>query len=475
MLDQSLRAAILALRSKGHGIRPIARALGVSRLTVRDVLASGSVEVHSIERVEKAEPYREQILDLYAKCSGNLVLVHEGLLAQGAQLSYPALTGFCRRHGIGYEPRKPAGHYTFEPGQEMQHDTSPHEVKVGGVVRRVQTASLVLAWSRMIFIQLYPNFTRFDCKVFLTDALQYFGGSCKSCMIDNTHVVVLRGTGKNMVPVPEMVAFGERFHFVFAAHEAGDANRSAQVEAHFNYVEGNFIRSNRTFIDFADLNGQAVAWCDHVNAKYSRRLHGTRRELFATELPQLQRLPIWVPPVYRLHERFVDVEGYVSVHCNRYSVPYQLIGRRLEVRETKDRIEVFHGPRLIASHGRIPDPLDTRITIAEHRPPRGEGRSARHGRSVEEEQILKIEPRLAPYVAALKAKVGGQAVLPLRRLRRLLRDYPREPFLDAVNTALQYGLCDLERLERMVLRRLGQQYFVLPGMDEDPEDDDEEE
>jgi hypothetical protein len=182
-----------------------------------------------------------------------------------------------------------------------------------------------------------------------------------------------------------------------------------------------------------------------------------------------------VPPVYRLHDRTVDIEGYVSIHGNRYSVPYQLIGRRLEVRETKDRIEVFHGPRLVAAHVRLLDPTDARVTIAEHRPPRGEGRSARHGCSVEEELILKIEPRLAPYVAALKTKVGGQAVLPLRRLRRLLRDYPREPFLDAINTALQYGLYDIERLERMVLRRLGQQYFVLPGGPDDPEDDDEEE
>ena len=473
MLDQSKRAAILALRSRGHGVRPIARALGVSRIAVREVLARGSAEVPRVERTEKAEPYREQILDLHAKCSGNLVLVHEGLLAQGAQLSYQALTGFCRRHGIGYEPRKPAGRYVFEPGQEMQHDTSPHDVKIGGVLRRVQTASVVLAWSRMIFIQLYPHFTRFDCKVFLTDAFQYLGGTCRRCMIDNTHVVVLRGTGRNMVPVPEMAAFAERYHFDFRAHEVGDPNRSAQVEAHFSYVEGNFVRSGRSFADFADLNRQAVAWCDHVNAKSSRRLKGSRRELFASESPHLERLPLWVPPVYRLHDRIVDVEGYVSLHANRYSVPYQLIGRRLEVRETKDRVEVFHGPRLVASHVRLLDPLDTRVTLPEHRPPRGEGRCARHGCSVEEELVLRVEPQLGPYVAALKAKVGGQAVLPLRRLRRLLRDYPREPFLDAVRTAHHYGLYDMERLERMILRRVGQQYFVLPGVD-GPEDDDEE-
>jgi hypothetical protein len=44
-----------------------------------------------------------------------------------------------------------------------------------------------------------------------------------------------------MVPVPEMVAFGERFGFEFAAHEIGDANRSARVERPFRFIEGNFL------------------------------------------------------------------------------------------------------------------------------------------------------------------------------------------------------------------------------------------
>ena len=54
-------------------------------------------------------------------------------------------------------------------------------------------------------------------------------------MIDNTHVVVLRGSGRDMVPVPEMAAFGERFGFQFVAHAIGNANRSARVERPFQF------------------------------------------------------------------------------------------------------------------------------------------------------------------------------------------------------------------------------------------------
>jgi hypothetical protein len=205
--------------------------LEISRVAVRKVLRSNSAKVPELHRSEKAEPYRQQILELFDKCKGNLVRVHEELAASGAEMSYQALTAFCRRHGIGQTPPPVAvGQYHFAPGEEMQHDTSPHDVELGGKKRKVQTASAVLCYSRMLFFQCYPTFQRFDCKVFLTEALRYFSGAAGRVMIDNTHVVVLRGSGREMVPVPEMAAFAERFGFQFVAHAIGNANRSARVE-----------------------------------------------------------------------------------------------------------------------------------------------------------------------------------------------------------------------------------------------------
>ncbi len=320
MVSQAQRTAILELSAKGVSKREIARVLQLSRLTVRKVLRSNSTQVPEIQRAEKAEPHRQQILELLSTCKGNLVRVHEELQAQGAVLSYPALTAFCRRHGIGQTPVLPAGQYHFEPGVEMQHDTSPHEVEVGGRKHKAQTASAVLCYSRLLFFQIRPTFQRFDCKVFLTDALRYMGGAVERVMIDNTHVVVLRGTGREMIPVPEMEAFGERFGFRFVAHERGDANRSARVERPFGFIEGNFL-AGRTFPSWDDLNQQARQWCDRVNATYKKHIRAVPRELFAVERMHLKPLPAWIPEVYRLHQRTVDVEGYVSVHSIRYSVP----------------------------------------------------------------------------------------------------------------------------------------------------------
>lgn len=458
MLSQAQRTTILELHARGTNKREIARLLNLSRQSVRKVLQSNSNAVPRIAREEKAAPHRQQILELLHACKGNLVRVHEELLASGAGLSYQALTAFCRRQGIGQEPIVPVGRYHFEPGVELQHDTSPHELTVAGRKLKAQTASAVLCYSRLLYFEIWPTFQRFDCKAFLTEALRYFGGSPQRVMIDNTHVVVLRGSGKQMEPVPEMASFAERLGFRFVAHEIGDANRSARVERPFHFIENNFL-AGRTFASWPDLNTQARQWCDRVNATYKKHIRAIPRELFAVERLHLKPLPAWIPEVYRLHQRMVDTEGYVALHTNRYSVPATFIGRRVEVREAREKIEIELDAHRIVTHTRILD-ADQRVTLSEHRPPRGEARK-RSDPHPDEAAILKAAPEIAPYVENLKRKGRKVTGLALRQLLRMLREYPRESFLGAIAEAAQYGLYDLDRVERMILRRVQRDFFLL--------------
>mgnify|MGYP001603148937 CR=1 FL=1 len=184
MLDADRRHAILTLAGRGHGVRTVARAVGVSRNTVRRVLGNGSTAVKEVVRPEQLAPALEAIRDLYGQCEGNRVRVWEELAALGTAVPYTTLTGFMRRHGIGVAQKERAGSYHFEPGEEMQHDTSPHDVTVGGKKRRLQCAALILCHSRMLFARCYPTFNRFFAKIFLTEALLLMGGAARRCVID---------------------------------------------------------------------------------------------------------------------------------------------------------------------------------------------------------------------------------------------------------------------------------------------------
>lgn len=471
MLDRDTRAAILRLRTEGHGMRTIARALGVSRGAVRQVVRSGHVEVPKLERPTELDDHLLRVRTLHGECGGNLVRVHEELAREGVEVAYSTLTAFCRRHQIGVAEPEPTGRYVFAPGKESQHDTSPHDVRIGDRMRRMQCAGLVLGYSRMSFAQVYPRFTRLECRGFLTEGWRAFGGAAERCTVDNTSVVRVRGTGKTMEPAPEMVAFAERFGFRFEAYELGDKNRNALVERLFHYIERNFY-PGRTFADITDLNAQLRAWCDRINHK-PRRLWGHVKripfELFMAERPALRPLPLHIPEVFELHSRRVDLEAYVTLHTNRYSVPPRWMRRSVEVRESLDRVRIFAGHELIAEHPRLEPGAGRRRTDKRHR--RTRVPKAPPPPSAEEKTLRAAAPELGELAERLRARHGGQALRAMRRLHRFYFEYPTEQLVDAVREALAYGLLDLARIERMTLRRIRGDFFQLPLPDEDDDGD----
>jgi hypothetical protein len=167
----------------------------------------------------------------------------------------------------------------------------------------------------------------------------------------------------------------------------------------------------------------------------------------------------------------VDVEAFVSLHSNRYSVPGDWIGRRVEVRETRDKVEIQLGLRDLVIHKRVWDATGDRYVLPEHRRPRGQG-VRKYGLETEERAILELVPDVADYLAALKQHTRKIPRLALRQLLRMAREYPRRPLLAAIREAAGYGLYDLDRLERMILRRIAGDYFRLRDWEENGGDDD---
>jgi hypothetical protein len=111
-----------------------------------------------------------------------------------------------------------------------------------------------------------------------------------------------------------------------------------------------------------------------------------------------------------------------------------------------------------------------------HRPPRGQGGRG-HDRAPfpEEQDLRRLLPEIDTYLAALKRRGKLQTTLALRQLLRMAREYPPAPLLAAIQTAAHYGLYDLGRLERMVLRGIATTYFQLPlSPDPAPGDPDDE-
>src|SRR3954453_3740969 len=401
----------------------------------------------------------------FSRARGNVVRVGELLAGEGLEVPYSTLTRWVRDADLRGPPRR-AGEYHFAPGQEMQHDTSPHRVRFepAGKPVTMQCAGLVLAYSRRLFIQYYPRFARFEAKAFLLEAARFMAGVCPVCVIDNTSVLLAAGAGADAVVAPEMAAFARTLGFRFRAHRVGNPDRKGRIERPFAYVETNFL-VGRSFEDFDDLNRQAADWCRNVaNRKPKQALGMSPDAAYLIEQPHLVTLPDVLPPVYDLLERVVDLHGYVSVDTNRYSVPERYVGKSVTVTKMPATIEVRHKTIAIAVHRRVIGQRDTRnVQPSHHGIPVRQGR----GTAAEEALLCGHHDSLDRYSAALRQHGRAGNRRGLRRLIEMRRTYPPGPFIAAIEQALRYGLFDLARLEDLVLKQVGGEFFALNTAEQD--------
>jgi hypothetical protein len=130
------------------------------------------------------------------------------------------------------------------------------------------------------------------------------------------------------------------------------------------------------------------------------------------------------------------------------------IGCRVEVRDTKDKIEIQLDALRLVTHRRLVEAQHQRVTLAEHRRP------AATDRGVAIIPIPKRRPSLRPCPSwltmspGLKQRSRKIVTLALRQLPRLVREYPRKQLLEAVREAAHLRLYDLDRAERTILRRV---------------------
>ncbi|MEO5351040.1 MAG: IS21 family transposase [Magnetococcus sp. YQC-3] len=455
MVTTELRQTILTMHQNSVAVRQIARVLKLSRNTVREVVRNDGEPSPPASRQQQAT---KLLPEVYRRCQGNAVRIREVLQGEySLEVPYSTLTRLIRQESLR-ESRQRIGQYHFVPGEEMQHDTSPHRVVLADRTVTAHCATLVLAYSRRLFLRYFPVFTRFEAKLFLAEALRFMEGACQRCLIDNSSVIVTAGSGADARMAADMESLAALFGFSFVAHAVGRPQRKGRVERPFHYIEHNFL-AGRTFANWDELNSEAMKWCQETANQKVKRLLGTTPETaYLMERPHLTPLPDHFPPLFQVEHRVVDLEGYVNLETNRYSVPDRLLGQKVEVHKHDRKVRILHQGRLVAEHQRLVGKRDGRITQPGHHQ---ELVRASPAPPTEEQLLLGINEFLDAYVAKVKENAPGRGVVRLRRLLNLKRTYPPEPFQAAIRSAHHYGLYDLDRLERMILKQVAGDIFAL--------------
>jgi hypothetical protein len=448
-------------------VRQVARRLKVSRNTVREIIALEGAVPNSV-RGDKILVDPDLLRELHAQCDGYRQRIYEKLVEEkGIQIKYSTLTRLMRDLEIGAPADTRCDQVPDKPGAEMQHDTSTRIVSLGGVPTKVVASLLYLRYSKRRYLKFYHVFNRFMMKCFFHEALVFWGYAAPECIIDNTNLARLRGTGKDAVIVPEMAQFAEQYEFKFVCHEKGHANRKAGDERGFFTAETNFY-PGRTFVSFEDLNRQALEW---ATVRLEHRPVGKSRLIpavaFEHERAYLKKLPPYLPAPYLVHDRGTDQYGYASFGGNFYWVPGTDRGD-VKVLQYSDCLKIYRARELLAEYRLPADGVKNRKFSPEGLPkPRHSPRDARKRTEPEEKKLRAMAEVVGAYLDFTLAPKGIQRHRFVRDLFALAAQISASLFVTSIERALKYGVVDIETIQRIVSMYVHQGTDTLPQAEVD--------
>jgi transposase len=275
-----------------------------------------------------------------------------------------------------------------DPGEQAQVDWGHFgHMRVSGAQRPVSAFSMVLSWSRALYVdfcfdQQMDTFCRMHRR-----ALEFFGGIPRRIVYDNLKSVVLNRVGSVVQFNPRFLAFAGHYVFEPTAAPVRYPEFKGRVEASIKYIRHSFFYG-RSFASLEDLRAQAGRWRDDIA---NQRLHGTTRERPADRLlverPRLRALPPHPFDTDLVIPVIVSKEARVRLDCNTYSVPFRLVGKSVHVRADDHKVRIVHDGVEVAAHARcwerrrhIQDPAHTEELLERRKtarlPSRREGLAA---------------------------------------------------------------------------------------------------
>jgi len=467
MISQDKRAAIYRLHEEGMGVRKIARSLRVNRGTVREIIEQKGVMPES-NRKDKIELDPDLVAKLYKDCDGWVQRMHEILTEEKAiQIGYSTLTSKIRELELGTAKNQRTGQVPDRAGEEMQQDTSAYRVKLGNKSVLVQASLLYYRYSKVRYLKFYRSFNRFKMKCFFHEALTFWNYAAGICIIDNTNLARLHGTGKNAVIVPEMEQFARQYGFAFVCHEIKHSNRKAGNERGFFTIVTNFF-AGRKFEDMQDLNRQAFMWAtDRLANRPTGKTRLIPAAAFEYEKPYLNKLPVYVEPPYLVHQRRTDQYGYASFDGNFYWIPGT---KRYDVKvlQYSDHLRIYHRRKLLGEYQIPPEGVkNEKIYPKGQSKPKHQPKYRKKPTAHEEQTLRATSEEVNAYLNFAIKKGGRQKHRFIRELYGLHKKLAPSLFIRTVKRALKYRITDTKTIERIAMLLMKEGNYDVPFVEID--------
>lgn len=409
------------------------------------------------QMVSSVAPFRAVVVELRAQGT-EMAAIWERLKERGYAGSYSSIRRFVRT----LEPKQPEAYGRVEtaPGEEAQVDFGYAGRMLDpqtGQLRKAWAFVMVLAASRHQYVEFVWDQTLATWLQVHRHAFECFGGVPKRIVLDNLKAAITKACWDDPHVQQAYRECAEHYGFLIAPCRPRTPEHKGQVEqGGVHYVKRNFL-GGRTPTGITQANTDVLAWCQTTAGL---RTHGTTKTQPLCQFEQLERARLHALPAAP-YDLAIWKQATVHRDCSIvfdnafYSVPFRLIGQRVQVRGGSREVRIYTADfQLVTTHARAQHPGE-RLTHPDHLPS-----EKLPGLLLEEEQCRAAATDIGPATHDVVAALLGDGVIDRRRtVLRLLRfreQYGDERLERACARALRFDAASYVTVKRILHQELDQ-------------------
>ena len=267
-------------------------------------------------------------------------------------------------------------HINRKPGEQVEVDWAGDTAKLidpyTGEVMEAYIFVGVMTYSQYAYVEAFPDEKQQSWISAHVHMYEYFGGVAKILVPDNCKTAVVHNKGWNDQRINTVYhEMAEHYGTAIIPARVRKPNDKPNAEGSVGNISTWIIAAlrNEQFFTITELNRAIVTKLDEFNRRPFQKKEGSRYELFHNEeLPLLTPLPATRYELAEWKQATVQYNYHISVDGMLYSIPYEYIGKKVDVRITGATIEVFYNQNRIASHRRLYGRKGQYSTITEHMP-----------------------------------------------------------------------------------------------------------
>jgi len=353
-------------------------------------------------------------------------------------------------------------HVEHKAGDKMYIDyagaTLPYVDEDTGEVLNAQVYVAVLGWSQYAYIEALPSQMVEDLILGTENALHFFEGVSLSIVPDNLKSAVIKSSRYEPVINENFKSFVDHYGTTVLPARVRKPKDKALVENMVKLTYQNIYSNlpDKKICTLAELNAEIRKYLYALNRLPLTGKDCSREQQWQMEKNTLQPLSDTRYEMRKIKQVTVMKNGhvYLTEDQHYYSVPYELIGRKLSMQYSRSAVDIFYKYQLVAHHKRVRS-RHQYSTDASHIP-------AQH-RFVTEwsseffiEKGRQIDPAVENYITQVLAtkRYPPQAYRSCNGILSFAARAGKERLITACKMAHQFGYYNYRTIEEILNKNL---------------------